>query len=145
MGSLRTIRRLQGNGEESTGRQNLSGSANFIYFRLELELNVKKWVSPLSFPEYFWNCYINFQFRVRAVNKEGESDPLTTDGDEFLAKNPYNIPEKVDKPEIVDWDKDHVDLQWKIPDDGGSPIEQYVVEIKDKYGKWTEAMRVRIC
>lgn len=86
----------------------------------------------------------NFQFRVRAVNKEGESDPLATEGSGFLAKNPYDVPGKPDKPELVDWDKDHVDLQWKVPDDGGSPIEEYTVEIKDKHGKWTEAMRVRI-
>uniref|UniRef100_A0A915Q578 non-specific serine/threonine protein kinase n=1 Tax=Setaria digitata TaxID=48799 RepID=A0A915Q578_9BILA len=83
-----------------------------------------------------------YQFRVRAVNKEGESDPLGTKGDGFSAKNPYDVPKKVDKPEIVDWDKDHVDLQWKAPDDGGSAIEEYVVEIKDKHGKWLEAMKV---
>ncbi|KAL3982100.1 Fibronectin type III domain family protein [Acanthocheilonema viteae] len=83
-----------------------------------------------------------YQFRVRAVNREGESDPLATEGDGFLAKNPYDIPEKVDKPEIVDWDKDHVDLQWKTPDNGGSPIQEYVVEIRDKHGKWIEAMKV---
>uniref|UniRef100_A0A0N5D1Z0 non-specific serine/threonine protein kinase n=1 Tax=Thelazia callipaeda TaxID=103827 RepID=A0A0N5D1Z0_THECL len=83
-----------------------------------------------------------YQFRVRAVNKEGESSPLSTEGDGLLAKNPYDIPEKMDKPEIVDWDKDHIDLQWKAPNDGGSPIEEYVIEMKDKYGKWTEAMKV---
>ncbi|OZC09937.1 hypothetical protein X798_03043 [Onchocerca flexuosa] len=83
-----------------------------------------------------------YQFRVRAVNKEGESDPLGTGGDGFLAKNPYDVPGKVDKPEVFDWDKDHVDLQWKAPDDGGSPIEEYALEIKDKHGKWTEAMRI---
>lgn len=79
---------------------------------------------------------------MRAVNKEGESDPLTTEGDGFLAKNPYDVPGKVEKPEVVDWDKDHVDLEWKTPDDGGAPIEEYVIEVKDKHGKWAEAMRV---
>ncbi|MCP9266046.1 Twitchin [Dirofilaria immitis] len=83
-----------------------------------------------------------YQFRVRAVNKEGESDPLATGGDGFLAKNPYDVPGKMDKLELVDWDKNHVDLRWKAPDDGGSPIEEYALEIKDKHGKWTEAMRV---
>lgn len=98
--------------------------------------------------EFLWSrivCDVKFfQFRVRAVNKEGESDPLTTEGDGFLAKNPYDVPGKTDKPEVVDWDKDHVDLEWKAPGDGGSPIEEYVVEMKDKHGKWTEAMRVPI-
>ncbi|VDK66660.1 unnamed protein product [Gongylonema pulchrum] len=51
-----------------------------------------------------------------------------------MAKNPYDVPKKTDKPEVVDWDKDHVDLEWKAPDDGGSPIEEYVVEMKDKHG-----------
>ncbi|KAK6110371.1 Fibronectin type III domain family protein [Brugia pahangi] len=83
-----------------------------------------------------------YQFRVRAVNKEGQSDPLATIGDGFLTKNPYDVPEKVDKPELVNWDKDHVDLQWKAPDDGGTPIEAYSLEIKDKHGKWTEVMRI---
>uniref|UniRef100_A0A1I7VVS1 non-specific serine/threonine protein kinase n=1 Tax=Loa loa TaxID=7209 RepID=A0A1I7VVS1_LOALO len=83
-----------------------------------------------------------YQFRVRAVNKEGESDPLGTEGDGFLAKNPYDVPGKVNKPELVDWDKDHVDLQWEVPNDGGSLIEEYALEIKDKHGKWTEAMRI---
>uniref|UniRef100_A0AAF5DMX8 non-specific serine/threonine protein kinase n=1 Tax=Strongyloides stercoralis TaxID=6248 RepID=A0AAF5DMX8_STRER len=80
----------------------------------------------------------SYQFRVRAVNKEGESDPLTTDA-AILAKNPYEVPEKVKKPEIVDWDKDHVDLKWEKPDDGGSPIEAYIIEKKDKNGRWSEA------
>ena len=35
----------------------------------------------------------------RAVNKEGESEPLTAD-QAILAKNPYDIPGKVDKPEV---------------------------------------------
>uniref|UniRef100_A0A0N5A493 non-specific serine/threonine protein kinase n=1 Tax=Parastrongyloides trichosuri TaxID=131310 RepID=A0A0N5A493_PARTI len=80
----------------------------------------------------------SYQFRVRAVNKEGESDPLTTDA-AILAKNPYEVPDKIKKPEITDWDKDHVDLKWETPNDGGSPIEAYIIEKKDKNGRWTEA------
>ncbi|EGT49285.1 hypothetical protein CAEBREN_29721 [Caenorhabditis brenneri] len=82
-----------------------------------------------------------YKFRVRAVNKEGESDPLTTNT-AILAKNPYEVPGKVDKPELVDWDKDHVDLAWNKPDDGGAPIEAYVIEKKDKNGRWEEALVV---
>lgn len=44
-----------------------------------------------------------FQFRVRAVNKEGESEALTT-ASTTLAKNPYDTPEKMDVPEVTDWD-----------------------------------------
>jgi len=33
----------------------------------------------------------------------------------------------MDKPELVDWDKDHVDLAWKPPkNDGGAAIEKYL-------------------
>mgnify|MGYP002387094732 FL=1 len=55
-----------------------------------------------------------YQFRVRAVNKEGESEALETTG-ATLAKNPYDEPSAPGKPEIFDWDKDHVDLQWQEP------------------------------
>uniref|UniRef100_A0A0N5AQN4 non-specific serine/threonine protein kinase n=1 Tax=Syphacia muris TaxID=451379 RepID=A0A0N5AQN4_9BILA len=82
-----------------------------------------------------------YQFRVRAVNKEGESDPLATE-DGTLAKNPYDTPGKVEKPDVVDWDKDHVDIEWKKPDDGGAEIEEFIIEKKDKDGRWTEAKRV---
>lgn len=55
-----------------------------------------------------------YRFRVRAVNKEGESDPLETTGT-TLAKNPYDEPDAPTRPEITDWDKDRVDLQWNPP------------------------------
>lgn len=83
-----------------------------------------------------------YQFRVKAVNKEGESDPLVTLGP-TLAKNPYDVPEKVQKPEVVDWDADHVDLEWKVPEnDGGAPIEEYIIEKKEADGRWAEAEHV---
>lgn len=69
----------------------------------------------------------SYQFRVRAVNKEGESDPLTTT-DPTLAKNPYEVPDKIEKPKVVDWDKDRIDIEWKTPNDGGAPIEEYIIE-----------------
>ena len=41
------------------------------------------------------------------------------------------------KPEIVDYDKDHVDLKWAAPkSDGGAPIKKYVIEKKPKFGDW---------
>jgi predicted phage tail protein len=82
-----------------------------------------------------------FQFRVKAVNKEGESDPLTTET-AILAKNPYGVPAKVEKPTLVDWDKDHVDLEWIAPNDGGAPIKNYIIEKKTKHGRWEQALQV---
>ncbi len=98
----------------------------------------------------------HYKFRVKAVNSEGESEPLETE-QSTLAKNPFgkiasysrlpsvhrqagcifsDKPAKPGKPEPTDWDKDHVDLQWQAPaTDGGAPIEKYVIEKRSKYGR----------
>lgn len=55
-----------------------------------------------------------YMFRVRAVNKEGDSENLETTGS-TLAKNPYDEPSAPGKPEVTDWDKNRVDLQWTAP------------------------------
>ncbi|CAF4189098.1 unnamed protein product [Rotaria sp. Silwood2] len=73
-----------------------------------------------------------YLFRVRAINKEGESEPLETAA-ATLAKNPFDEPTAPGQPDIFDWDQNHVDLQWKTPDsDGGAPIERYVIERREK-------------
>lgn len=84
-----------------------------------------------------------YQFRVRAVNAEGESDALETDVP-TLAKNPFDVPEAPGKPQIKDWDRHHVDLKWTAPkSDGGSPITSYIIEKKDHNAtKWVKAMDV---
>ena len=83
----------------------------------------------------------SYKFRVKAVNAEGESEPLETDH-ATLAKNPYTEPDKAGKPSVTDWDRHHVDLSWEPPvNDGGAPITQYIIEKKEKTGtKWTKAM-----
>lgn len=80
-----------------------------------------------------------YQFRVRAVNEEGESEPLETDGT-ILAKNPYDIPGKPGTPTIEDWDVDRVDLKWDAPKQtGGAPITGYIIEKKEKFAPtWEE-------
>jgi hypothetical protein len=43
-------------------------------------------------------------------------------------------PSKPGTPEIKDFDKNFVELQWTRPsEDGGSPITGYVIEKKDKF------------
>lgn len=44
------------------------------------------------------------------------------------------------QPELVDWDKEHVELKWTPPaEDGGAPIEEYVVEMRDKFSpQWKQ-------
>ena len=81
-----------------------------------------------------------YKFRVRAVNKEGDSEELEAD---HVIKT-LQEPSKPGKPEVLDWDKDHVDLKWTPPEtDGGTPITGYIVE-KRKKGthKWQPAKTV---
>ncbi|UYV79450.1 unc-22 [Cordylochernes scorpioides] len=83
-----------------------------------------------------------YKFRVKAINKEGVSDPLESE-EPVEAKNPYDEPGKPYRPEIVDWDNARVDLKWLPPDtDGGKPITEYIVEMKEKAATdWVEAAR----
>lgn len=82
-----------------------------------------------------------YQFRVKAVNEEGESEPLETDS-AITAKNPFDVSAPPGLPELEDWDEHHVKLKWEPPiRDGGSPITSYVVEIMDKdSGEFVKAM-----
>lgn len=86
-----------------------------------------------------------YQFRVKAVNEEGESEPLETDGT-ILAKNPYEIPGKPGVPELDDWDVDRVDLKWDAPKNtGGAPITGYVIEKKEKFAPtWEEILTTNV-
>lgn len=80
-----------------------------------------------------------YKFRVKAVNKEGESEELETDKS-IIAKNPFDEPGKPGRPTPTDWDKDFVDLKWTPPeDDGGAPIEKYIVQMRDKESRqWVD-------
>lgn len=63
-----------------------------------------------------------YNFRVKAVNEEGESEPLETDH-AILAKNPFDPPSAPGLPEIIDYDENMVELKWEMPiRDGGAPI-----------------------
>lgn len=52
-------------------------------------------------------------------------------------------PDAPGKPEVTDYDKDHVDLKWAPPlSDGGAPVEKYLIEKKGKDGIWMPAAEV---
>lgn len=83
-----------------------------------------------------------YKFRVVAVNRQGESVPLTS-VDTVEAKDPFSKATKPGKPEVTDWDKDRVDLEWAEPrSDGGAPITSYIIEKKPRFGNWEKAIEV---
>ena len=74
-----------------------------------------------------------YKFRVKAVNKEGQSEPLES-GEAIEAKNPYREPDPPRNLEIFDWDNVSATLKWEVPlFDGGRPITHYVIEQKGKF------------
>jgi len=81
-----------------------------------------------------------YQFEVSAINKEGQSEPIFT-GDPILAENPYRPPSSPGEPKIVDFDNKSVTLRWEKPkNDGGRPISHYIIQKKDKFGGWFDAL-----
>ena len=74
-----------------------------------------------------------YRFRIMAVNKVGASEPAEL-ADTVLARDPWSYPGPPLDLEIINWDKDFVDLSWKPPEkDGVAPILNYVVECKEKF------------
>lgn len=80
-----------------------------------------------------------YQFRVKAINDEGESEPLETDGT-IIAKNPYEVTDRPGNPEIVDWGPDFAELKWEAPKKtNGAPVTAYIIEKKEKFSPhWEE-------
>lgn len=81
-----------------------------------------------------------YKFRVMAFNAEGDSKPLDADHT-IIAKNPFDEPGAPGTPDVVDWDRDSVDLKWAPPSKyGGALITGYVIEKREMGNpKWTKA------
>ncbi len=77
------------------------------------------------------------EFRVLAENAAGISKPSDSTG-RFIAKEPYNKPGRPDAPEVSEITAESASLSWKPPsDDGGSPITNYILEMKSSSDvKW---------
>lgn len=56
----------------------------------------------------------NYKFRVKAVNKEGESEALANDK-HYQIKDPWDQPGKPGRPQITDSDSDRISLIWDPP------------------------------
>jgi len=87
-----------------------------------------------------------YRFRVKAVNKIGQSDAAEMSGDDILMKDPWDEPSPCGQPNVVDWGKDFADLTWTPPEsDGGAPITHYVIEMKEKnMGHWVEGKTLTV-
>ena len=80
-----------------------------------------------------------YDFRVVAVNENGESEPLET-SEAIKAKHPFDPPGKPGTPECDGTTTDSISLKWAKPTkDGGKPIKGYVVEKREKgTNRWTK-------
>uniref|UniRef100_A0A3Q0QSI2 Titin n=1 Tax=Amphilophus citrinellus TaxID=61819 RepID=A0A3Q0QSI2_AMPCI len=76
-------------------------------------------------------------FRVVPVNKYGVGEPL--ESEPMVARNPFVTPNPPTGVEVSTITKDSMVVTWERPtNDGGSPIQGYIVEKRDKDGvRWT--------
>jgi titin len=77
-----------------------------------------------------------YEYRVVAENEAGLSKPSETTG-VFVAKDPYGKPGKPGTPSAKLLDAGSAEIEWQVPDsDGGSPITNYVLEMRESGDKW---------
>lgn len=62
----------------------------------------------------------------------------------FAVGNPFDEPGKPGSPEVVDAGAGQCELRYTAPvSDGGSPIINYIIEVKEKYeSRWRILMKV---
>ncbi|XP_026167372.1 titin-like [Mastacembelus armatus] len=83
-------------------------------------------------------------FRIAAVNKFGIGEFL--ESDPFIAQNPFTTPSTPSTPTASAVTGDSITLTWERPEtDGGSEIDGYILEKRDKEGvRWTKCNRRRL-
>lgn len=83
-------------------------------------------------------------FRIAAVNKFGVGDFL--ESEPFIAQNPFTTPSAPSTPTASVVTDDSVLLSWERPEsDGGSEIDGYILEKRDKEGvRWTKCNKRRL-
>uniref|UniRef100_A0A3P9KQW2 Titin n=1 Tax=Oryzias latipes TaxID=8090 RepID=A0A3P9KQW2_ORYLA len=83
-------------------------------------------------------------FRVMAVNKYGEGEPL--ESAPVVMKNPFVPPGSPQELEISNITRDSMTVCWNRPDTtGGSDIVGYIVEKRDRAGvRWTKCNKRRV-
>ncbi|MEQ2279002.1 hypothetical protein AMECASPLE_004985 [Ameca splendens] len=83
-------------------------------------------------------------FRIAAVNKYGVGEFL--ESETFVAQNPFKPPSAPSTPAASAVTGDSVVLTWERPEsDGGSEIDGYILEKRDKDGvRWTKCNKRRL-
>lgn len=72
-----------------------------------------------------------YQYRIRAVNSQGASDPLETE--EVYAGEPIEPPGMASQPQVSDITKETLTVSWSPPSqDGGAAVLGYVLERRKK-------------
>ncbi|XP_062402492.1 immunoglobulin superfamily member 22-like [Sardina pilchardus] len=74
-----------------------------------------------------------YQYRIRALNSQGMSEPLLTD--EVFAGSPIEPPGMASQPQVADVTKEAVTVTWAPPSqDGGAAVLGYMLERRKKGG-----------
>uniref|UniRef100_A0A8C3G2G8 Titin n=1 Tax=Cyclopterus lumpus TaxID=8103 RepID=A0A8C3G2G8_CYCLU len=96
----------------------------------ELQANRFKVTKLLKGNEYI--------FRVMAVNKYGVGEPL--ESEPVICANPYVPSDPPQQPEVTTITKDSMVVCWERPEhDGGSRLNTYIIERRDKTGlRWVK-------
>ncbi|XP_035520991.1 titin-like [Morone saxatilis] len=83
-------------------------------------------------------------FRIAAVNKFGVGEFL--ESEPFIAQNPFTTPSAPSTPTASTVTGDSIVLTWERPEtDGGSEIDGYILEKRDKEGvRWTKCNKRRL-
>jgi len=77
-----------------------------------------------------------YEYRVLAENEAGVSKPSETTG-VFVAKDPFGKPGKPGTPSAKLIEGGSAEVEWTVPEsDGGSPITNYVLEVRENGDKW---------
>ena len=85
-------------------------------------------LEPLTLPVSRLKEDVKYQFRVAAVNAIGQG-PFSDPSRPVTAKDKFEIPSKLETPEIGDISKGKCRVNWKPPpSDGGSPVTGYMVQ-----------------
>ncbi|XP_072180962.1 twitchin-like [Diadema setosum] len=85
-----------------------------------------------------------YEFRIAAENKAGVG-PFSESTGTIICKSPFEVPSAPGTPQISDVSATTLLLKWTPPtSDGGAEITNYIIETRDRYGRWTRINRAQV-